>query len=162
MIHEYCAIKNDILFNSTPCTHSLAFEFCTSTQSPYIIYRYQTKHAQQYGAIIGLVIYYIVYHYYQAKHAQQYGAIGLVIYSDPADYAVDDDTGGAVYPDTWWLPGTGVQRGSLYIKQGLGGDPLTPAYPSSGGYLLLSYSYLTHPSSVVLVSFTPHVMGTYF
>ncbi|XP_072031805.1 N-acetylated-alpha-linked acidic dipeptidase 2-like isoform X2 [Amphiura filiformis] len=66
----------------------------------------------------------------KAKHAQQYGAVGLVIYSDPADYAADDNTAD-VYPHTWWLPGSGVQRGSLYIKQGLGGDPLTPAYPSS-------------------------------
>lgn len=66
----------------------------------------------------------------QAKHATKYGATGLILFSDPADYAVENDLG--VYPDTWYLPGTGVQRGSLHIPMGLGGDPLSPGYPSYG------------------------------
>ncbi|XP_038074787.1 N-acetylated-alpha-linked acidic dipeptidase 2-like [Patiria miniata] len=64
----------------------------------------------------------------KAKQAEAFGAIGLILYSDPADYAVDGIS--SVYPDSWWLPGSGVQRGSLYIQQGVGGDPLTPGYPS--------------------------------
>ena len=63
------------------------------------------------------------------KQAQIFGAIGLILYSDPADYAVGGIS--SVYPDSWWLPGYGVQRGSLYIT-GVGGDPLTPGYPSLG------------------------------
>ena len=66
----------------------------------------------------------------QAAHATKYGAIGLILFSDPADYAVDNDLG--VYPDTWYLPGTGVQRGSLHIPFGLGGDPLSQGYPAYG------------------------------
>ncbi|XP_071510701.1 N-acetylated-alpha-linked acidic dipeptidase 2-like [Diadema antillarum] len=64
----------------------------------------------------------------KVNHAAEYGAIGLILFSDPADYAVDSES--AVYPDTWFLPGTGVQRGSLFIRQGVGGDPLSPGYPA--------------------------------
>ncbi|XP_063958983.1 N-acetylated-alpha-linked acidic dipeptidase 2-like [Lytechinus pictus] len=64
----------------------------------------------------------------KAEHATKYGAAGLILYSDPADYAVENDLG--VYPDTWYLPGSGVQRGSLHIPMGLGGDPLSPGYPA--------------------------------
>ncbi|XP_006820652.1 glutamate carboxypeptidase 2-like, partial [Saccoglossus kowalevskii] len=59
------------------------------------------------------------------KHAEMFGALGMILYSDPADYATDGATD--VYPDSWWLPGTGVQRGTLWINSG---DPLTPGYPS--------------------------------
>ena len=61
----------------------------------------------------------------QAALAEQYGCIGLILYSDPANYAMsglDPD----VYPDSWFLPGSGVQRGSLNVA----GDVLTPGYPS--------------------------------
>ncbi|KAK6181051.1 hypothetical protein SNE40_008990 [Patella caerulea] len=56
--------------------------------------------------------------------AQKHGVIGLIIYSDPADYAVP---GEGVYPDAWWLPGSGAQRGTIFTGQG---DPLTPGYPA--------------------------------
>ncbi|XP_070577802.1 N-acetylated-alpha-linked acidic dipeptidase 2-like [Ptychodera flava] len=61
----------------------------------------------------------------KSNHAEMFGAAGLILYSDPADYAVDSVTD--VYPDTWWLPGSGVQRGTLFLDIG---DPLTPGYPS--------------------------------
>ena len=32
-----------------------------------------------------------------------------------------------MYPNTFWLPGTGMQRGSLYLGTG---DPETPGRPS--------------------------------
>ena len=60
--------------------------------------------------------------------AASFGAIGLILYSDPADYSLNSNVD--VYPDSWWLPGTGVQRGTLYT--GTDGDPLTPGYPSTG------------------------------
>lgn len=58
--------------------------------------------------------------------AEQYGCSGLILYSDPVDYSL---AGEGVYPDTWYLPGTGAQRGTL-LK--LEGDPLTMHYPSTG------------------------------
>ncbi|XP_030854933.1 N-acetylated-alpha-linked acidic dipeptidase 2 isoform X2 [Strongylocentrotus purpuratus] len=64
----------------------------------------------------------------KAEEAAAFGAVGLILFSDPADYAVESDLG--VYPDTWYLPETGVQRGSLYSYQSVGGDPLSPGYPS--------------------------------
>lgn len=48
-----------------------------------------------------------------------------------------------VYDHTWWLPGTGMQRGSTYLGDG---DPLTPGWPSTGmnigNYLCVLSSYL--------------------
>lgn len=58
--------------------------------------------------------------------AARYGAIGIILYSDPADYSVDTDE--PAYPDSWWLPGTGVQRGTVLLGDG---DPLTPGYPAT-------------------------------
>nr|XP_015205974.1 PREDICTED: putative N-acetylated-alpha-linked acidic dipeptidase [Lepisosteus oculatus] len=61
----------------------------------------------------------------KVKHAAQFGCAGVILYSDPADYAVGGHW--RVYPDDWWLPGSGVQRGSVLPVDG---DPLTPFYPS--------------------------------
>ena len=65
----------------------------------------------------------------KAKLAEKFGALGLILYSDPADYALGNTE---VYPENRFLPPTGVQRGSLRLD----GDPLTPGYPSIGGYML--------------------------
>ncbi|XP_025749458.1 N-acetylated-alpha-linked acidic dipeptidase 2 isoform X3 [Callorhinus ursinus] len=54
------------------------------------------------------------------------GAIGIILYSDPADYfapAVQP------YPKGWNLPGTAAQRGNVLNLNGAG-DPLTPGYPA--------------------------------
>ncbi|KAK6181050.1 hypothetical protein SNE40_008989 [Patella caerulea] len=56
--------------------------------------------------------------------AQRHGVIGLILYSDPKDYTIP---GEGVYPDTWWLPGSGAQRGTIFTGEG---DPLTPGYPA--------------------------------
>ncbi|PIK52126.1 putative N-acetylated-alpha-linked acidic dipeptidase 2 isoform X1 [Apostichopus japonicus] len=63
----------------------------------------------------------------KAKQAHLYGAIGLILYSDPADYAIYGVD--QVYPDTVFLPSTGVQRGNIITEQG---DPLTQGYPAKG------------------------------
>lgn len=63
--------------------------------------------------------------------AQKYGAIGIILYSDPDDYADGQTNSSSVYPNDWWLPTSGVQRGSLVLA----GDPLTPGYPAIGRYL---------------------------
>ena len=68
-----------------------------------------------------------VFFYTQVHLAEMHGAIGIIIFSDPADY-----TGGdihQVYPRDWWLPPSGAQRGTVFIGDG---DPLTPGYPAIG------------------------------
>jgi len=61
---------------------------------------------------------------------ERFGCIGMILYTDPSDYA----HGGLsdVYPDSWWMPGTGVQRGNVKKSHSGIGDPLTPYYPSIG------------------------------
>lgn len=62
----------------------------------------------------------------KARIAANEGAIGLILYTDPIDYSPE----GAdfTYPKSWWLPPSGVQRGTLLnFEQG---DPLTPGYPA--------------------------------
>ena len=63
---------------------------------------------------------------FTAIHAEQYKCSGLILYSDPKDYTV---SGRGVYPEDWFLPGTGAQRGTLFKDEG---DPLTIHYPSIG------------------------------
>ncbi|XP_052272880.1 glutamate carboxypeptidase 2-like isoform X2 [Dreissena polymorpha] len=61
----------------------------------------------------------------KVRQAEKRGAIGVILFSDP-----DDITSGIVdkvYPDDWWLPPSGAQRGSIYLGVG---DPLTPGYPA--------------------------------
>ncbi|XP_070577810.1 N-acetylated-alpha-linked acidic dipeptidase 2-like isoform X2 [Ptychodera flava] len=64
----------------------------------------------------------------KVKFAEQFGARGVVMYSDPATVAPNGIDN--VYPNSWWLPGTAVERGTLWA---LYGDPITPAYPSIDG-----------------------------
>ena len=59
-----------------------------------------------------------------ALHAIEYGCIGLILYSDPIDVSVPWD---GVYPDSWYLPPTGAERGSVTM---IDGDPRSPNYPS--------------------------------
>ncbi|CAL1542368.1 unnamed protein product [Lymnaea stagnalis] len=56
------------------------------------------------------------------------GAVGVIMYSDPADYTGMKSGDRRVYPDTWWLPPTGAQRGTVFTGAG---DPLTPGYPAN-------------------------------
>nr|XP_022329273.1 N-acetylated-alpha-linked acidic dipeptidase 2-like [Crassostrea virginica] len=63
----------------------------------------------------------------KANQAHLHGAKGIIIYSDPADYAVDGETS-QVYPRDWWLPPSGTQRGTILLGSG---DPLTPGYPAT-------------------------------
>ena len=55
------------------------------------------------------------------------GCVGLVIFSDPGDVAVQGTEPENVYPNTIFLPGSGIQRGSTFIGDG---DPLSPEWPS--------------------------------
>ncbi|KAL3090764.1 hypothetical protein niasHT_029983 [Heterodera trifolii] len=61
----------------------------------------------------------------KVRHAYQRGAVGAIIYSDPAEIAMEGPE--RVYPGTDWMPPSGVQRGSLLRADG---DPLTPLLPA--------------------------------
>ena len=67
----------------------------------------------------------------QVKRAQLRRAAGMIIYSDPEDWAPR----GNKFPDGWELPDTGIQRGTISRRQG---DALSPEYPSKGNV----YAYL--------------------
>ncbi|KAM5245614.1 N-acetylated-alpha-linked acidic dipeptidase 2 isoform 2-T2 [Ctenodactylus gundi] len=62
----------------------------------------------------------------KVKNAVLAGAIGIILYSDPADYSAP---GIQPYPKGWNLPGTAAQRGNVLNLNGAG-DPLTPGYPA--------------------------------
>ncbi|XP_045115125.1 putative N-acetylated-alpha-linked acidic dipeptidase isoform X2 [Portunus trituberculatus] len=63
-------------------------------------------------------------------NAQRFKAAGIILYTDPRDYHPEWQSGGAAYPNSFWLPGSGIQRGSIVWHDG---DPTTPGYPSLDG-----------------------------
>ncbi|KAM8817927.1 N-acetylated-alpha-linked acidic dipeptidase 2 isoform 2-T2 [Rhynchonycteris naso] len=62
----------------------------------------------------------------EVKNAMSAGAIGIILYSDPADYSAPEVQ---PYPKGWNLPGSAAQRGNVLNLNGAG-DPLTPGYPA--------------------------------
>ncbi|KAL9983852.1 hypothetical protein ACROYT_G006093 [Oculina patagonica] len=64
----------------------------------------------------------------KVQNAEACGAAGVLLYSDPADYSPEGMNN--TFPKTWWLPGTGTQRGNIWMSDG---DPLTPLLPSIDG-----------------------------
>ncbi|XP_033103991.1 putative N-acetylated-alpha-linked acidic dipeptidase [Anneissia japonica] len=64
----------------------------------------------------------------KVNNAQKAGAIGVILYSDPDNYSPGDTLGG--YPNSWWLPRTGAQRGNVWVSDAKG-DPLTPGFPAN-------------------------------
>lgn len=62
----------------------------------------------------------------KVKNAMLVGAIGIILYSDPADYFAPEVQ---PYPKGWNLPGAAAQRGNVLNLNGAG-DPLTPGYPA--------------------------------
>ena len=84
--------------------------------------------------------------YLQVANAANYGAIAAIIYSDPADYAQQGGEPENTYPNTAWLPASGVQRGSLYTMPG-NGDPQTPgiaALEAVGRSMTVNYLPFPH------------------
>ncbi|KAL9953009.1 hypothetical protein ACROYT_G040356 [Oculina patagonica] len=78
----------------------------------------------------------------KARIAADKGAIGLILYTDPIDYSPEgvDFT----YPKSWWLPPSGVQRGTLLNLEE--GDPLTPGYPARDDIYRMPQDKLNLPS----------------
>ncbi|CAN2388276.1 acidic dipeptidase-like, partial [Pristimantis euphronides] len=63
----------------------------------------------------------------KAINAAKFGVIGLIVYTDPMDIndgVVDESR---TYPNSWYMPPSGVERGS-YVESF--GDLLTPYYPA--------------------------------
>uniref|UniRef100_T1JDS1 Peptidase M28 domain-containing protein n=1 Tax=Strigamia maritima TaxID=126957 RepID=T1JDS1_STRMM len=63
----------------------------------------------------------------KVDNAAKRGAIGVILYTDPEEVAEAGTNASMVYNNTRWLPGDGMQRGSVYEEIG---DPLTPRLPA--------------------------------
>lgn len=73
----------------------------------------------------------------KVRLAERWGAAGVILFSDPND--VTNGNFNRVYPDDWWLPPSGTERGTLLIGEG---DPTTADYPSiETAYRELSTDY---------------------
>ena len=69
---------------------------------------------------------------FQLANAANYGAKAVLLYSDPKDYAKAGGDPKDTYPNTAWLPASGVRRGSVYTFPGAG-DPQTPGIAAISG-----------------------------
>ncbi len=76
-------------------------------------------------------------------NAENYGCQAAILYSDPMDVAYEGTDEDHVYPNTFWLPGTGMQRGSIYLEDG---DPETPGWPSLPGVFRIPREELAVPN----------------
>ena len=65
----------------------------------------------------------------KVKNCQDAGAIGVILFSDPGDVALLGTEPENVYPNTIFLPGSGIQRGSTSTPL-QEGDRLSPGWPS--------------------------------
>lgn len=69
-------------------------------------------------------------HLFQAINAAPYGVVGVLVYTDPLD--INDGLMSDVnetYPHSWYMPPSGVERGSF---NGQYGDLLTPYLAAKG------------------------------
>ncbi|XP_076465735.1 glutamate carboxypeptidase 2-like isoform X2 [Babylonia areolata] len=63
----------------------------------------------------------------KVQNAERFNALAVILYSDPHDFNLNNDVNNT-YPHSWWLPPSGIQRGSVLATDG---DPETPLYPST-------------------------------
>ncbi|KAM4771971.1 aminopeptidase NAALADL1-like [Rhinophrynus dorsalis] len=63
----------------------------------------------------------------KAINAARFGVTGVIIYTDPKDINDGNSNAGDTYPSSWYMPPSGVERGSF--KENFG-DQLTPYYPA--------------------------------
>ena len=76
----------------------------------------------------------------KVKHCQEAGAIGVILYSDPEQVAPNGTEPGSVYPNSVYLPPSGIQRGSVMASEG---DPLSPTWSSVPGAFRLPIGQAT-------------------
>ena len=63
----------------------------------------------------------------KADNGAAFGCKGFGIFLDPSTAAQEGTEEEDLYPNTFWMDGTAVQRGSLALSDG---DPQTPNWPS--------------------------------
>ncbi|KAL0630072.1 Aminopeptidase NAALADL1 [Plecturocebus cupreus] len=63
----------------------------------------------------------------KAVNAAKHGVAGVLVYTDPADINDGLSSPSETFPNSWYLPPSGVERGSYYEYFG---DPLTPYFPA--------------------------------
>ncbi|KAL8618688.1 hypothetical protein ACOMHN_048864 [Nucella lapillus] len=61
------------------------------------------------------------------SNAERFKALAMILYSDPRDCIYQNEENNT-YPHSWWLPPSGIQRGTTLLHDG---DPQTPLYPST-------------------------------
>ncbi|ELK13368.1 N-acetylated-alpha-linked acidic dipeptidase-like protein [Pteropus alecto] len=64
----------------------------------------------------------------KAVNAAKYQVAGVLVYTDPADINDGHSLPNETFPHSWYLPPSGVERGSYYEYFG---DPLTPYLPAN-------------------------------
>lgn len=85
------------------------------------------------------------------QNAYQEGAIGALLYTDKKDYG-GTKGGERWFPESKWIPPTGVQVGTVY--DGLG-DPSTPGWASSGECERISEDEIEKRGNVPLIPSLP-------
>uniref|UniRef100_A0AC35TWT8 PA domain-containing protein n=1 Tax=Rhabditophanes sp. KR3021 TaxID=114890 RepID=A0AC35TWT8_9BILA len=90
-------------------------------------YQYLSNKSVSVKDAIVIIRYGAVFRGDKVELAAEHGAKGVIIYTDPADYAPNLGKDKKTFPDNIFLPKRGAQRGSLAKVDG---DPLTPFYPS--------------------------------
>ncbi len=97
---------------------------------------------------IALIRYGSIFRGSKVRIAQRFGVIGIVFFNDPREKAREGRD--FTFPQSWWMPGLGVESGTTFDLEG---DPLTPFYPAIGIFLppyFLCSSSGVHPSSSVV------------
>ncbi|CAL1543996.1 unnamed protein product [Lymnaea stagnalis] len=84
--------------------------------------------------------------------AASYGATGVIMYTDPDDYTGFKSGDRRVYPETWWMPPNGAQRGTILLGEG---DPLTPGYPAND----LAFRYAENEVDPPMPQIPSHPIG---
>ncbi|KAM9317210.1 aminopeptidase NAALADL1-like [Gastrophryne carolinensis] len=82
----------------------------------------------------------------KAINAEKFGVIGVIIYTDPKDINDGKADPSETYPHSWYMPPSGVERGSF--KENFG-DQLTPYYPAK------EYTYRIPESEIKGISNIP-------
>ncbi|CAK9301352.1 unnamed protein product [Gordionus sp. m RMFG-2023] len=77
---------------------------------------------------IGIARYGSIFRGSKVKNAEVFELAGLILYSDPINYALEGIDSNVVYPNTWWLPKSASMYRDVPPKNSL---PSIPVYPIS-------------------------------
>ena len=86
----------------------------------------------------------------KVKNCQDAGAIGVILFSDPGDVALLGTEPENVHPNTIFLPGSGIQRGSTSTPL-QEGDRLSPGWPSVKNAYRLSPEDLNDQEGIPII-----------